>query len=1232
MDTPEVAATGGIFQRLGNVVVRWPLLVIACWIAVAATLSLALPPLTVVAAEKPVSPVPDDAPVMVTTRQMAQAFHETGTGSLLMIILTDDKGLGPADEDTYRTLVDKLRQDTQDKMSIQEFISTPPLREVLESKDQKAFNLPITFPGDVATPETQVAFQHVAAIVKKTVTGTALSAALSGPVATVADITALGAHDAQHIEIVTALSILVILVVIYRNLITMLVPLITIGVSVLTAQGTLSGLAVLGLDVNSQVIVFMSAVMIGAGTDYAVFLISRYHDYVRHGEDSDQAVKKALASIGKVSAASAATVAVTFLAMPFCKLPAFSAVGPAISISIIVAFLAAVTLLPAILSLTGRRGWIKPRRDLTARFWRRSGVRIVRRPRIHLVGSLIVLAILASSASLVRFNYDDLKTLPDSVDSARGYAAMDRHFPQNVMTPEVLFIQSPRDLRTPSALADLEQMAQRVSQLPNIVMVRGLTRPTGQSLEQTKLSFQAGEVGGRLGEASTAIKDHGGDLDHLSGGADQLAKALADVRGQVTQAVAGVSTLVNALSYMQGVMGADKALKDLSNSANLAARMRALGDALSANLMDAQNTIGWAGPILTALNASPVCDADPNCRTSRAELQELVAARGNGTLRKIDDLARNLQSTQEFQTLGATVNGLRTALNTAVSALQAAGSGIQARINQLQQGASALAEGSRAVADGVQALVNQTKKLGAGLNEASAFLLTMKHDAGKPSMAGFNLPAQAMASEDFKKGAQIFLSPDGHAARYLVQSALNSFTTEAMDQVNAITAAAQSAQPNTELADATISVAGIPSGLRDTRDYYNNDIRFIVIATIVIVFLILVALLRAIVAPLYLIGSVLISYLSALGIGVIVFQLILGERLHWSLPALTFILLVAVGADYNMLLISRIRDESPHGVRVGVIRTVGSTGGVITSAGLIFAASMFGLLSASITSLVQAGFIIGVGIVLDTFLVRTVTVPALAALIGQANWWPTRLGSRKGRRRNRRNPVRIPKAFTRLARIKGIYRSKNHTLVHPTISAASLDSGQASDDLLADHALPLFGPNGLPDQLINGARETTVDSPTTTNANGKHPMEDLPAHPLPLFSLNGLRLHLTNCLRITTVDCPMTSNGNGNQPIDHIVGHTLPPSGPLPKTTADSPTTTNGNGHTNANGNCKQPIDKLAGHALPLFGPMRKMAVDSSTPTNGNGHANGDDNDNGNGKRLVDHPNKTTDESGAGTS
>lgn len=113
-----------------------------------------------------------------------------------------------------------------------------------------------------------------------------------------------------------------------------------------------------------------------------------------------------------------------------------------------------------------------------------------------------------------------------------------------------------------------------------------------------------------------------------------------------------------------------------------------------------------------------------------------------------------------------------------------------------------------------------------------------------------------------------------------MQSALNPATTEAMDQVNDILRVADSARPNTELEDATIGLAGVPTALRDIRDYYNSDMKFIVIATIVIVFLILVILLRALVAPIYLIGSVLISYLSALGIGTLVFQLILGQEMH----------------------------------------------------------------------------------------------------------------------------------------------------------------------------------------------------------------------------------------------------------------------------------------------------------------------------------------------------------------
>lgn len=1010
MDTTGTAGAGGVFQRLGDLVVRRPWVVIGCWVVLAVSLPLAFPSLTEMAQRHPVAVLPANAPVMVTTREMTNTFHESGSENVLLVVLTNEKA-GPSDEGVYRALINNLRQDTRDVVMLQDFLTTPPLRELMTSKDDRAWLLPIGIAGDLGSSQSYAAYTRVIDIVKHTVAGSTLTVNLAGPAATVADLTDVGERDVNQIEIAIAIMLLTILLIIYRNPITMMLPLITISVSLVTAQAVVAGLAQLGLGVSNQTIVFLSAMMAGAGTDYAVFLISRYHDYVRLGAQSNEAVKRALMSVGKVITASAATVAVTFLAMIFTRLKAFSTVGPSLAIAIGVAFLAAVTLLPAILVLAGPRGWVSPQRDLTTRFWRRSGIRIVRRPKAHLLASVIVLTILASCAGLVRYNYDDRKALPSSVASAVGYAAIGRHFPVNSIIPQYLFIRSPHDLRTPQALADLEQMAQRVSQLPGIAMVRGITRPTGVSLQQARLSYQAGEVGNELNEGSKLINDRTGNLNLLADGANELADKLGDVRGQVSQAIVNVRGLVDALTYLQNQFGGNRTLRQIDNAAKLVTAMRALGDGIGVNFATVLDAFTWAGPVVTALNASPICDADPACSNWRGQMQRLVTARDDGTLDKIAELARQLRSTQDTQTLASTATGLGRALDAAVNAMRSLGldkpGGAQTRLATVQQGADSLADASRQVADGVQQLVDQTKQMGAGLGAASAFLLAMKNDAGKPPMAGFYIPPQALNLEAFKKIAQVFISPDGHAARYLVQTKLNPFSVAAMDQVNSITDTARGAQPNTALADASISMAGYPAMLRDTRDYYNHDIRFIVVVTVMVVLVILMALLRAIVAPLYLVGSVMISYLSALGIGVILFQFLLGQDLHWSVPGLTFIILVAVGADYNLLLISRLRDESPHGVRSGVIRTVASTGGVITAAGLIFAASMFSLLFSSISTLVQAGFLVGIGILLDTFVVRTITVPAIAALVGRANWWPGRGRTHPVRRRPSRNSSQL---------------------------------------------------------------------------------------------------------------------------------------------------------------------------------------------------------------------------------
>jgi RND superfamily putative drug exporter len=483
------------------------------------------------------------------------------------------------------------------------------------------------------------------------------------------------------------------------------------------------------------------------------------------------------------------------------------------------------------------------------------------------------------------------------------------------------------------------------------------------------------------------------------------------VRAQVDEIAPSLQSLIGTFSSVRAEYGGEKLVRDVETAAKLVDSVNKLGLSMGVNFRAVRDMFAWIGPVLTALQGNRVCDANPSCVETRAQFEKVIAARNDGRVDEINQLAGELQGVDDRQSLTATVNKLNDALATLTAAAADLGldspAGARAGLADVQDGADRLADGSRQVAGGVDQLVEQIKVMAAGLDQASTFLLTMRAEASGSTMAGFNIPAEVLNAVEFQQAAEAFLSPDGRSACYLVQTELNPFSPEAMDQVNVISDVARGAQPNTTLSDASISMGGFPAALRDTRDYYERDIRFIIIVTLIVVLLTLMVLLRSLVAPFYLVGSVVLSYFAAIGIGVLFFQVLLDQQLHWSVPPLAFVVLVAVGADYNMLFVSRMRDESPHSVRYGVIRTLGSTGGVITAAGLIFAASMAGLLFSSIGIVVQGGFVIGVGILLDTFVVRTITVPAIAALVGTANWWPSKPPQIGPRRSESRAPAEI---------------------------------------------------------------------------------------------------------------------------------------------------------------------------------------------------------------------------------
>ncbi|WP_144756656.1 MMPL family transporter [Curtobacterium pusillum] len=196
-----------------------------------------------------------------------------------------------------------------------------------------------------------------------------------------------------------------------------------------------------------------------------------------------------------------------------------------------------------------------------------------------------------------------------------------------------------------------------------------------------------------------------------------------------------------------------------------------------------------------------------------------------------------------------------------------------------------------------------------------------------------------------------------------------------------------------ERVDPDAIVGGATATAVDTNDTGVRDRTLIIPVVLAVILLILMLLLRSIVAPLVLIGSVIVSFAAALGVGALVFDHVFQfPGADPSVPLYSFVFLVALGVDYNIFLMTRVREEAlRHGPHEGVLRGLGVTGGVITSAGVVLAATFAALGVIPILFLVQIAFVVAFGVLLDTIVVRSLLVPALAHDLGRRAWWPSRL-------------------------------------------------------------------------------------------------------------------------------------------------------------------------------------------------------------------------------------------------
>ena len=280
--------------------------------------------------------------------------------------------------------------------------------------------------------------------------------------------------------------------------------------------------------------------------------------------------------------------------------------------------------------------------------------------------------------------------------------------------------------------------------------------------------------------------------------------------------------------------------------------------------------------------------------------------------------------------------------------------------------------------------------------------------------AGANVPNTVIVPDPGRTGAvraalerrpevaslgQVETGPPG--ARFDLTLRADPYSTEAFDQIPDLRRVAKQAGGDEVL------VGGSTAEERDLRESAERDTKLIVPLVLLVVFLVLALLLRAIVLPILLVGTVVLSFLAALGVGAFLFEFVFDfPGSDPSLPLWAFVFLVALGIDYNIFLMARVREEAMrHGTRPGMIRGLAVTGGVITSAGIVLAGTFSVLGSLPLVFLTELGFVIAFGVLLDTFLVRSVLVPALVFDIGPTVWLPSTLARTMDRREPREFPA-----------------------------------------------------------------------------------------------------------------------------------------------------------------------------------------------------------------------------------
>ncbi|MGM9955459.1 MAG: MMPL family transporter [Peribacillus sp.] len=855
-------------------------------------------------------------------------------------------------------------------------------------------------------------------------------------------------------EGITVIFILVVLLVVFRSVVTPLIPMITVGFTYLCSQSIVSFLVDRwDFPISSYTQIFLVGILFGIGTDYCILLLSRFKEELSGQESLTEAIVETYRTAGKTVFFSGLTVMIGFAAIGFSTFKLYQSAA-AVAIGVFILMVALYTIVPFFMAVLGKKLFWPSKGKLEhsdSKLWGRLGNFSLNRPLL----ALLIVAIVCVPFLLMyegKISYNSLEEAGNDVPSIMAFNIIADEFGPGQTMPTQIVIQNDERMDSEDYVGLAEKISVEITKVDDVDVVRSVTRPTGEPIEDLFVSNQAKTLEKGIGEGNQGIEQISDGLktagSELSESGPRLKKATDGIGGLISgtnELKNGVGQVETALTSIEagirdgslGTGDVKKGLEDVkSNLEKLATGSGKLLEGyqqstsglneLKGGYKDIQTNLNEVSKSLTGLNASfekmeasnPELQQDVNYQTIKQTVQG--AQSGLGSMAAgLTELNKNLglvsgglntanKSMAEIvngqKALGKGLTQLITGVDTLQKGLTTMANGqseVIKNLSQFEGGLTSLSSGQQELLNGFSSMGGQLNQLEDGLNK-SADGLNEVHDGlssaqgylsglakTDKTVTGMYIPKEVLESKEFGESLNTYLSEDGKVMTLDVIFKTNPYSNESIEQIDRIEDAVKNVTKGTKLENANIAIGGITSTHHDLSMMSEADFSKTVVLMLSGIAIVLFFMFRSLVMPIYLIVSLVLTYFTAAAITELIFVNILGYAgIGWAVPFFAFVILIALGIDYSIFLMDRFNEWKGKPVKEAMYLSMRKMGTVIISAAVILGGTFAAMMPAGVLSLLEIATLILVGLALYAFIILPLFIPVMVATFGKANWWP----------------------------------------------------------------------------------------------------------------------------------------------------------------------------------------------------------------------------------------------------